>query len=197
MSNERVVEIPWLFQNIPQKGLILDIGSCEAVYLDAIPQHDRILHCIDIRECYKNIPTHALFFQESIIGNSLIPYRYDAVVVISTLEHIGLPYYEQDPFQYGDILALAEIKRLLKPGKTALITVPAGRSKITHWYRQYSPDDLKRLFKNWDTNISYWGSKGSQYVTIEIDDVSSFDYIDSMIPETQKAGAVACIIARS
>jgi hypothetical protein len=34
MTTERVIEIPWCLQQIPQSGRILDVGSCEATYRD-------------------------------------------------------------------------------------------------------------------------------------------------------------------
>lgn len=203
MPTERVVEVPWMLTNLPQSGKVLDIGSCGASYLADINQIDRELHCLDPQDCTTAIPSAAKFYKESIIGNSLQRNYYDCVVVLSTLEHIGLPFYDQAPFEHGDKLALAEVWDLLRPAAYTLVTVPAGRSKITSWYRQYSPKDLQALFAGWKIAISYWGYMDRHYIPIEESAVEDFDYreVDGTLYQAGKsvdygAGALACIMAR-
>ena len=196
MTTERVIEIPWCLQQIPQSGRILDVGSCEATYLRVIQQMDRELHCLDPRDCSSEIPCGAVFHHQSLIGNTLPRSFYDAVLVISVLEHIGLPCYEQEPFPRGDELALAEIRELLKPGAPAILTVPAGQSKVVTWYRQYSPADLHRLLAGWRHEILYWGFDGSGYRPIPEEAVEQHDYRDRH-DAGAGAGAMAGIMAWS
>jgi hypothetical protein len=194
MPNERVIEIPWMLQSLPQTGRVLDIGSCGAVYLGAIHQPDRELHCLDPRDCPRHVPAGAVFHRSSLIGNDLPRGWFDAVVVLSVLEHIGLPCYGQDAFPGGDRLALAEIGELLKPGAPVLVTVPAGQSKVASWYRQYSPADLGRLFAGWRSEISYWGFDGEAYRPISEGEVEELDYRDRQ-DLNAGAGAMAAILA--
>lgn len=143
-----------------------------------------------MRECASgSLPSNAIFHQEDIIGNSLPRAYFDAVLLLSTLEHIGLPHYNV-PFGYGDRLALSEVGLLLKPEGSVIVTVPAGYNKVCSWYRQYSPNDLHRLFANWHTEITYWGFTGTQYEVIDEGEVERFDYRISL-----GAGAVAGIKA--
>jgi len=190
--NERSVEIPWALANLPQRGAILDIGSCEATYLSALAQHGRIVHALDARDCRDDIPEAVVFHAQNLFGNSLLPLSYDAILCLSTLEHLGLPHYGSDMIVGGDALALAEMARLLKPAGTLLVTVPAGISKTTLWYRQYSAPDLAHLFAHWHTEISYFGYQSGAYVPITATHLDEYDY-----DEERGAGAVACIIARS
>lgn len=194
MPTERVIEIPWCLQQIPQAGRILDVGSCEATYLRIVQQMDRELHCLDPRDCSAEIPPGAVFHHQSLIGNTLPRRWFDAVLVISVIEHIGLPCYEQEPFPRGDALALAEIRELLKPQAPALLTVPAGQSKLMTWYRQYSPADLHRLFRGWRYEIRYWGFDGGTYRPIPEDAVELHDYRDRL-DDHLGAGAMAAIVA--
>jgi hypothetical protein len=192
--SERVIEIPWALMQLPQSGIILDIGSCDATYLRIIQQRSRILHCLDPRGCADEIPPDAVFHNQSIIGNDLPRAYYDAVLMISTLEHIGLPCYGQTPFPDGDRLALADIWSLLKPNSPLITTVPVGQAKVASWYRQYSPDDLRRLFTGWRTEISYWGYEASRYVPIAEEAVEQYDYRDTPYIGAG-AGAIAGIVA--
>ena len=195
VTTERVIEVPWALMQLPQSGIILDIGSCDATYLSIIQQSDRILHCLDLRDCSAEIPRGAVFHHQSIIGNDLPRQHFDAVLLLSTLEHIGLPCYGQAPFADGDKLALAEVWEVLKPGGLAIVTVPAGQAKVASWYRQYSPAALHRLFKGWRTEFSYWGFDGSQYVPIDEDAVECYDYRDYPYVTGAGAGAFAGIVA--
>lgn len=195
MTNERVIEIPWALAQLPQSGVILDVGSCDATYLESIVQPDRRLHCLDPRDCSGTLPPGMHLHRQSLIGNTLPQGYYDAILVLSTLEHIGLPCYGQHPFLSGDRLAIAEVRRLLKRNGIAIFTVPAGQSKIASWYRQYSPDDLRRLFSDWQIELSFWGYNGTSYHPIAETDVCGYDYRDCYGDEAG-AGALAGIIAR-
>ena len=101
------------------------------MYLAAIPAPDRRLHCLDPRDCASDIPPDAVFHRQSIIGNTLPRAFYDAILGLSTVEHIGLPCYGQTPFSRGDRLALVEFRELLRPGGRLVLTVPAGQSKVS------------------------------------------------------------------
>jgi SAM-dependent methyltransferase len=190
VPSERSIEIPWVLSQLPQAGKILDIGSCEAIYLSTIPQYDRFLHCLDPRNCSDSFPPEAIFHNQSILGNDLPPSFFDCVLLVSTIEHIGLPWYDQKPFPDGDHLTLAEVARLLKPDGYLLMTVPAGAGNVATWYRQYSPPDLKKLLARWDYEIIYMGFQGDSYKLIPEDEVANFSYRPS-----QGAGAVACVKA--
>ncbi|HZS94091.1 MAG TPA: DUF268 domain-containing protein [Chloroflexota bacterium] len=178
---------------LPAEGLILDVGSCDADYLTEVGRPGRYVHRLDPRDCSGD-GKPGLFYHSSLIGNALPASSYDAVLVLSTLEHIGLPCYGQMPFIQGDVLALTEIRRLLKPGGTAIVTVPAGRSKITNWYRQYSPADLRRLFRGWDATIEYWAWNGRSFEPTPESEIERFDYFDRHGPD-EGAGAVAGVVA--
>jgi hypothetical protein len=198
MPTERVIEIPWALQQLPQSGRILDVGSCEATYLAAIPQPDRELHCLDPRDCGSELPRGVTFHRGSLIGNQLPRRSFDAVLAVSVLEHVGLPCYGQEPFPRGDERALEELPELVRPGAPAIVTVPAGASKLATWYRQYSPFDLRRLFAAWRCEIRYWGyqggSQGGLYCRIPESEVEQYDYRDRH-DALAGAGAVACVVA--
>jgi SAM-dependent methyltransferase len=191
---ERVIEIPWALQQLPQRGTILDVGSCDATYLHVIDQPGRELHCMDLRDCHDDIPRSATFHHQSLIGNSLPEGAFDAVLVLSTIEHIGLPCYGHTAFANGDMHAIAEVWRLLKPGGKLILTLPAGKGKVVSWYRQYSPAMLERLLHGWRTEMTFWGYDGQFYQKIEPDDVPNYDYRDYPVIGAG-AGAVGCIVA--
>ena len=197
MPNERIVEIPWAFQQLPAEGVILDIGSCEATYHQDISTTRRHLHCLDPRNCRSDIPQGVTFYQQSLLGNTLPDHAYDAVLVLSTIEHIGLAHYDQKPIAMGDRFAIAEIARLLKPGCPLILTVPAGVSLTMSWSRQYSPDDLDRLLVGWCIQAEYRGYQAGEYNLIPREVVTQYSYrFGNAIDLSTGAGAVGLIVAR-
>ena len=78
---------------------------------------------------------------------------FDIVISISTLEHVGMDNYlyiqeghssSADP-DHEVLKAVQELKRVLKPSGTALITVPFGVREDHGWFRQYNQQDVERL----------------------------------------------------
>jgi SAM-dependent methyltransferase len=74
-------------------------------------------------------------------------------VVGSTIEHIGLPVYGQVGFDAdGDVKAIEELRRALKPGGYLIITIPfAGREfRVVPGERQYDIERLKLLERGFE-----------------------------------------------
>lgn len=136
----RCVEYPWLFAHLDEGAeLVLDAGSAlNHEYLLRRPLLRRkTLHILTLA------PEDVCFWQERIsyLFSDLrdIPVRnafYDTVVCVSTLEHVGFDntFYTRDDAHVEDdpeafTHAVAELRRVLKPGGTLLLTVPFGMAR--------------------------------------------------------------------
>jgi predicted SAM-dependent methyltransferase len=90
---------------------------------------------------------------EDIRNTSFADSLFDAVYAVSTLEHLGLSgrYGVTQEDLEGDVKALKEIGRILRPGGTLLCTVPFGREAkvIKPLQRVYDRLSLERLFRDW------------------------------------------------
>jgi ubiquinone/menaquinone biosynthesis C-methylase UbiE len=76
---------------------------------------------------------------------------FDAIIVISTIEHIGMPAYGQEVIEEdGDLKAMKEIQRIVKPGGYIFLTTPfRGKELIIEpGERQYSAQRLKQLMED-------------------------------------------------
>lgn len=111
--NERTVEIPIALDFLMQKNPaeILEVGNVLNHYVDV--QHD----VVDKYEKELDVINEdAAYFRTDK--------RYDLVISISTIEHIG---YDEDKKEYGKALrTIRNLKSLLSPGGKILITVPLG-----------------------------------------------------------------------
>ncbi|RDC56225.1 DUF268 domain-containing protein [Pedobacter chinensis] len=81
-----------------------------------------------------------LFFETSSI---------DTISCMHTVEHIGLGRYGDPIDPDGDIKAIDELIRVVKPGGSILFVTPVGNPKIMfNAHRIYDPHMITNLFKN-------------------------------------------------
>ncbi|NJS10897.1 MAG: hypothetical protein HC789_11265, partial [Microcoleus sp. CSU_2_2] len=150
---ERTVEVPIGFDflaNLDKKDRILEVGNVLAYYENALSEHTGILRR-KIVDKFEN----ELGVDNEDLMNLPSEEKFDAVVCISTAEHIG---QEEEPCgTYGEhienrdleapLKAIAKIYDLLDVDGKALITVPFGTLTDGGWYIQFSGQYLSQLKK--------------------------------------------------
>jgi hypothetical protein len=110
---------------LPDHASVLEIGSAEYAWLKRA------------RECWPSVQLTGIDWRKGttaegatvIRGDVLVhdfpPESFDAVVAISTIEHIGLGHYDRDPRdEDGDTRALARAWTWLKSGGLLYFDVP-------------------------------------------------------------------------
>jgi len=170
-TSERVIEIPWVVRRLPGGAeRILDVGTTFAplVYqrlLSRVPATE--LHTVDL------VPTRLPFGIAHRADVRSLPFpsgHFDAVVCISTLEHIGLDNTRyiaggaQPPDDEGDAATLSELARVLREDGIAFVTVPAGRAATFATQRQYS-------LERWRAVVERAG--------LEVDEQDVFVHVDA------------------
>ena len=141
-ADERVIEIPWVLSRLGT-GRVLEVGyaHAERAYLAGLIGAGVELVGVD------------LTFAE-VVGMETVeadvrelPFAdrsFDQVLLVSTLEHVGA-----DNTMYGiaseldttgPTAALRELRRILRPNGTLLLTVPLGEPGDHQWFRQ---DDVR------------------------------------------------------
>jgi Methyltransferase domain len=135
--DERAVEYPWMYAQLPVgAGRMLDAGGVlNYPFLVAHPLiAAKKLHILTLMPegtcCCVNGVSHIYDDLRSIPISSDY---YDVVACISTLEHIGMDNTsfngprEEAPEDY--LIAVHEMRRVLRPGGAFLVTVPFGKYK--------------------------------------------------------------------
>lgn len=73
-------------------------------------------------------PPSATIVQGDVLAHDFPAESFDAVVGISSIEHIGLGHYAKDPLDPdGDTHCMQRVVRWLKPGGSVYADVPYGR----------------------------------------------------------------------
>jgi SAM-dependent methyltransferase len=156
--DERCVEYPWLLSRLdgrPER--MLDAGSSlnHEFILDQPALRPKTLHVLTLA------PEREAFWQRGIsyIYGDLrdLPIQdgfYDCVACISTLEHVGFDNSQYlgrvSPGVGGPddcLLAVKELRRVLKPGGTLLLTVPFGVALRLSAFQQFDRAMLDRALQ--------------------------------------------------
>jgi SAM-dependent methyltransferase len=193
---ERIVEIPFVHRHLPYpfRGRVLDVGYLESEMIYQLASLGFETWGIDIRPPAAEFPgIH--FVQGDVVKYPFEADSFDAVVALSTVEHIGLHAYgnvDVDP--QGDLHALRAIHRALKPSGRLILTVPFGQRGTAEWERIYDHRALVVLLRESGFRIEteeYWIKQGDvQWVPTPW---KVAEQVDSV---TKGAMAVAGVVAR-
>ena len=146
---DRYIEYPFVLENLPKSPCkILDIGCSGSIFPLLIKALKYDIYGIDIREYH---PQGKFLFTKTNICVS--PFKsdfFDVITAVSSIEHIGLKgRYGSEEDMEGDIKALKEIYRILKPSGIFLMTIPLGENlKITKNHKIYNQIRLHLLLKD-------------------------------------------------
>jgi SAM-dependent methyltransferase len=147
--DERIIEYPWLFARLPTgPGWLLDAGSVlNFDFLLGLPslQSKRVHICTLAPEAECSWLRGVSYVFDDL---RKLPYRealFDWVVCLSTLEHVGMDntllytgdHAKREAQSLDYLVALRELKRVLKPGGTVYISVPFGKAADLGWYQVF------------------------------------------------------------
>ena len=128
-TDERLVEVPWVLSRL-RSGRVLEVGYAfaEPAYIAALVEAGPgELVGVDLAEA--EVPG----FETVVADARALPFpdaSFDQVLLVSTLEHIGADNevygVEGAADDTGRAAALRELRRILRPSGSLLVTVPLG-----------------------------------------------------------------------
>ncbi len=221
--DERMVEYPWCFSHLSdQPGALLDAGSVlNFDYILAYPKlrkkHITIMTLAPEERCYWQQSVSYIF--GDLRSTCFRDGHFDEIVCLSTLEHVGLD--NSLFFPSGDEVRLSpslsdlsntdsqsylavirELRRVLKPGGTLLLSVPFGKHVVRSWFQIFDGQMLDRVIEAFapsSSSISYFRhNAGVGWHSSTRDDASESRYFDVTLDEPWEghpaaAEAVACL----
>ena len=137
---------------------ILDIGGCDSLLPLTFARAGHSVTVYDFRPYPERHPNLTVI-QGDFLENKLPPCSFDAVVMISTIEHIGLGGYGAPVHPDADLEAMRELRRILADGGKVILSVPFNERErvIPQFERWYTVERLQRLFEGWFVlDVEFW-----------------------------------------
>lgn len=109
----------------PQHGRVLEIGCAEADWIAPLKADRPDLAVIGIDWRNEDRPSATARVIGDVLTFPFAPAAFDAIVGISSIEHIGLGHYNADPIDVdGDRRCMVRAMKWLKPGGWIYADVP-------------------------------------------------------------------------
>ena len=153
--DERVVEIPWVYQKINDRpGLLWDVGSVlnrENLVLQSKIQKKQVI-ISNLNPETKNLNFLGVsYLYEDCVQSVLQDEIFDEVLCISTLEHIGFDNKKYTGAAQSKknkrlfLQAVSNFKAKLKKGGHALVTVPFGQRVDHGWFQVFDASLIQKV----------------------------------------------------
>jgi SAM-dependent methyltransferase len=137
----------------PLNARVLEIGCAEDDWQTAMLQARPDLHVVGIDWRPVTRPG-AEIIKGDVLEHDFASQSFDAIVAVSTIEHVGLGSYDSDPLDSdGDTHCMQRCKRWLKPSGWLYLDVPYrsdGPYFVNSNFRAYDEPALQsRLLAGW------------------------------------------------
>ncbi|MGI8728815.1 MAG: DUF268 domain-containing protein [Solirubrobacteraceae bacterium] len=185
--NERAVEIPFTMRalgRVPLGSKILDFGSSESPIALELASMGYEVTALDVRRypfAHPNLVSVATRLED---WDTPEPQSFDAVLSVSTVEHVGLGWYgEELGGADADLRAIERLGELLVPGGLLVLTAPYGTASVGSKQRRYDRAGIDALLAGFEIL--------EHHVVEQVDDVT-------WVRVDESSGcAVALVVART
>jgi 2-polyprenyl-3-methyl-5-hydroxy-6-metoxy-1,4-benzoquinol methylase len=144
--NERIGEIPYVLSklgSLPPGSRVLDVGCCESIVSLSLASLGCDVTALDPR------PYPFAHPNLTVITDPIENFRddrgFDAVVLLSTIEHLGVGSYGLNEGDRLDLRAMAHIRSLLRPDGRLVLTTPFGVRAVNELERTYDVAGIDEL----------------------------------------------------
>jgi 2-polyprenyl-3-methyl-5-hydroxy-6-metoxy-1,4-benzoquinol methylase len=180
--SEQVVEVPLVLRHLrPEDRRVLDFGGFESLLPLSLAALGHYVTVLDQRPYPFSHPNLQAVCRDIFGDLEAMEGNFDAVVSISTIEHLGLGGYGDVPREDGDRVGVERLWSLVRPGGRLLATVPAGAAAVHSGYRVYDQQRLHRTFPHLST--AQWFRKEGREGSWHAVDPSDADQIHYQSPD--------------
>ena len=149
--SSRDVEYDFAYRNVTGEHLrVLDIGGCDSLLPFLFARRGHSVTVYDFRP-YPERHRSLTSVQGDFLKNRLPSASFDIVVMVSTIEHIGIGGYGAPERPDADFEVMREVRRVLAPHGKAILTFPFNETEriLPDFERWYTTERLRRLFEGW------------------------------------------------
>jgi 2-polyprenyl-3-methyl-5-hydroxy-6-metoxy-1,4-benzoquinol methylase len=150
--NERIAEVPFVFRvlaSLPAGASVLDVGATESTVALSLASLGYKVTALDPRPYpleHPNLTTVVASIEDWSHDGT-----FDAVVCLSTIEHVGIGAYgEQPKADRADLAGMRRMRELTAPGGLLVLTTRFGRAGEDEFQRTYDQAGLDELLAGWE-----------------------------------------------
>jgi len=146
----RSVEYDFVLKNLPKPCKILDAGTTTSLFPFKLNSLGYETHCLDLRKPNFRLPKEIRFHQDNLLDIKLKE-KFDAITCISVIEHVGVGSYGDPLAEDGDIKAVQNLLKLLKPNGVLILTTNTAKTtgiytdSHGHSEMRYAKDRLDKI----------------------------------------------------
>jgi hypothetical protein len=151
-ANERVAEVPYAFRalaSLPPGARVLDVGATESTLAFSLASLGYRTTALDLRPYPLSHPGLDVVVARIEEWDSE-PDSFEAIVCLSTLEHVGLKAYGGASEPEADRAAMRRMRELAVSRGLLVLTVPVGPAATGETERTYDRARLDALLEGWD-----------------------------------------------
>lgn len=159
LAGDRGIEWDWGFNNLPVavgKQQVLDLGPMDGF----VPSKDALekgYGVLAVGVEHLKAPEGIAYIRQDFLTVD-IDTKFDYILDISTIEHVGLTRYGDSRNPDGDLQAMRKLRTLMKPDARHLLTCPIGQDAVVgDYHRVYGHKRLSRLLEGYKVlKQAYW-----------------------------------------
>ncbi len=160
--NERILEHPFVLgaaAALTPGSRILDIGGAESTIglsLASLGYRVTVIEPQGYPFAHPNLEV-----AEVPLEDFKSEHKFDAVILLSTIEHFGIGHYANNPErdERADLDAMAIVAALLVEGGKLILTTPFGPAEVNDVERIYDQERLRNLIQGFDIEQTVIGVK--------------------------------------
>jgi 2-polyprenyl-3-methyl-5-hydroxy-6-metoxy-1,4-benzoquinol methylase len=179
----RFIEYAWILRHLIGEGSILDVGCGASFFplLLALQGYD--VTAIDTHAYDYDFPYYKFIQADGATFSS--EEKFDAVTIVSSLEHFGI---QQNRNINHDVKTIGNLKSLMRYGGRLYVTIPFGRKHIGRSLRVYNQKRVDMLFPE-IIKQEYFIREGGFWKKSDEETVAK-------LPYTMPPNGLTCIVAR-
>jgi 2-polyprenyl-3-methyl-5-hydroxy-6-metoxy-1,4-benzoquinol methylase len=149
--NERIVEIPHAYRALARLepgAKVADVGAAESLVAFSLALLGYDVTAVDLRPYPFEHPR--LRSVTTPIEEWEDDSTFDAIICLSTIEHVGLGAYGEEPKEdRADLAAMRRMHELTAPGGLLVLTTRFGNAREAELERIYDQAGLQELLEGW------------------------------------------------
>jgi ubiquinone/menaquinone biosynthesis C-methylase UbiE len=188
--SERILEHIFVHTRLPPPPAhVLDLGCAESTNAIELASFGYRVEGVDLRPLPVLHPAFAMI-RADVTRLPFADQTFDAVVSLSTIEHVGLDWYGPISERPTDHQAIQEARRVLRPGGRLILTVPFGRPVMTPVQRVYDRALLDGLLRPFQCLETVYGIRDGEAWSLTADGAAA-----ECVHSAERVSAVALVVA--